>query len=50
MGREEKRQRARATKHLRKKLGRRPTDEEVEEALNDIRETKRKQTRKDIGH
>jgi DNA-directed RNA polymerase specialized sigma subunit len=42
MGREEKRRRARVTKHLRRKLGHEPTEEEIEKALAELRETRRK--------
>jgi hypothetical protein len=50
MGREEKRQRARVVKHLRKKLGHEPTEEEIDKALDALLETKRKQTGRDVGH
>jgi len=42
MGREEKRQRERAIKQLESKLGRKPTDEEIDRALASLRETRRK--------
>ena len=42
MGREEKRQRERAVKRLERRLHRKPTDEEVEKALAELRETRRK--------
>jgi len=44
MGREEKRQRERTVKQLESKLGRKPTDEEVDKALAELQETKRKRT------
>ncbi len=42
MGREEKRQRERTVKQLERRLRRKPTDEEVEKALAELRETRRK--------
>jgi len=42
MGREEKRQRERIVKQLTKKLGRKPTDEEVDKALGELQESDRK--------
>ncbi len=40
MGREEKRQRQRIIKQLKRRLRRKPTDEEVEKALAERRETR----------
>jgi len=42
MGREQKRQRARVAKQLERRLHRAPTDEEIEKALAELRETRRK--------
>jgi len=42
MGREEKRQRERAIKQLEKRLGRKPTDEEIDKAIAELETTKRK--------
>ena len=42
MGREEKRQRERTVRQLERRLHRKPTDEEVEKALAELRETRRK--------
>lgn len=42
MGREEKRQRERIARHLKRRMRRRPTEEEVEKALAELRETQRK--------
>ena len=42
MGREEKRERERLAKQLERRLHRKPTDEEVEKALAELRQTKRK--------
>lgn len=44
MGREEKRQRSRIVRQLERRLHRKPTEEEVEKALSDLRETRRKAT------
>jgi len=44
MGRKEKRQRDRTVKQLRRRLHRTPTEEEVEKALAELRETRRKTT------
>ena len=44
MGREEKRERERTVKQLEGRLRRKPTDEEVEKALAELHETKRKST------
>ena len=44
MGREEKRQRERTVKQLKRRLQRKPTSEEVEKALAELRETRRKRT------
>jgi DNA-directed RNA polymerase specialized sigma subunit len=44
MGREEKRLRKRTTQQLERRLGRKPTDEEVQQAIADLRETQRKTT------
>jgi len=49
MGREEKRQRNRIIKQLRRRLRRQPTDEEVDNALADLRETRRKATGREAG-
>ncbi len=42
MGREEKRLRERTIRQLERRLRRTPTDHEVEKAIADLRETKRK--------
>lgn len=42
MGREEKRERERTVKQLKKRLRRDPTNEEVEKALAELHETQRK--------
>lgn len=42
MGREDKRQRERVIKQLETKLGRAPTAEEIEAALDDLKESVRK--------
>jgi len=44
MGREEKRLRERTAKQLERRLRRKPTDEEVDKALADLRESRRKAT------
>jgi hypothetical protein len=49
MGREERRARARMKKHLQKTLKRTPTDEEVEEALRQLEQTKEKEGRGRLG-
>ena len=49
MGREEKRARARMKKHLQKTLKRAPTDEEIEEALCQLEQTKEKEGRGRFG-
>ena len=48
MGREEKRQRDRLVKQLTARLGRTPTEEEIEKALAKLQETKRKQSNRDL--
>ena len=48
MGREEKRQRDRLVKQLTRRLGRDPSDEEIEQALAKLRQTKRKQSNRDL--
>ena len=49
MGREEQRARARMKKHLQKTLKRAPTDEEIEEALRQLEQTKEKEGRGRFG-
>jgi DNA-directed RNA polymerase specialized sigma subunit len=44
MGREEKRERERTVKHLEQRLRRKPTDEEVEQALSEVHRTRGKLT------
>ncbi|MEE8592673.1 MAG: hypothetical protein V3T03_00970 [Candidatus Bipolaricaulota bacterium] len=44
MGREEKRERERILKQLERRLHRKPTEEEVEKALAELHETRRKTT------
>ncbi len=44
MGREEKRERERILKQLERRLHRKPTEEEVEQALAELHETRRKTT------
>jgi len=44
MGREDKRLRKRTARQLEHRLGRKPTDEEVDKAIADLRETQRKTT------
>ncbi|MFC2107889.1 hypothetical protein ACFLS5_00325 [Candidatus Bipolaricaulota bacterium] len=44
MGREEKRERERTVKHLERRLHRKPTEEEVEKALTELHEARRKRT------
>jgi len=44
MGREEKRERERILKQLERRLRRKPTEEEVEKALAELHETRRKTT------
>ena len=45
MGREDKRRRERVVRQLKQRLRRKPTEKEVEEAIADLRETKRKVAR-----
>jgi DNA-directed RNA polymerase specialized sigma subunit len=49
MGREEKRERERAIHHLERRLGRKPTDEEIDKALAELHETRRKSTGRRYG-
>ena len=42
MGREEKRERERTVKQLERRLHRKPSDEDVEKALAELHETRRK--------
>jgi len=42
MGREEKRERERTIHQLERRLGRAPTDDEIDKALGELRETRRK--------
>jgi len=49
MGRREKRQRGRIVKQLERRLHREPTEEEIEKALGELRETKRKTAGRDPG-
>ena len=49
MGREERRAHARMKKHLQKTLKRAPTDEEIEEALRQLEQTKEKEGRGRFG-
>ena len=49
MGREERRERARIKRHLQKTLKRTPTDEEIEEALRQLEQTKEKEGRGRFG-
>jgi len=44
MGREEKRERERILKQLERRLGHKPTTEEVEKALDELHVTRRKMT------
>lgn len=44
MGREEKRERERILKQLERRLHRKPTEEEVEKALTELHEARRKRT------
>ena len=44
MGREEKRQRERVARQLERRLRRKPTEEEVEKALTQLREARRKRS------
>jgi hypothetical protein len=44
MGREEKRERERTVKQLGRRLHRKPTEEEVEKALLELRQTRAKMT------
>jgi DNA-directed RNA polymerase specialized sigma subunit len=46
MGREERRQRGRVAKQLRKRLGRAPTEEEIDAALAELQETQAKEGRR----
>jgi hypothetical protein len=47
MGREDKRLRARIARQLAKRLRRKPTEEELEKAIADVRQTRRKSSRRD---
>jgi len=44
MGREEKRERDRVVKQLANRLGRKPKEAEIEKALAELQETRRKQS------
>jgi len=46
MGREERRMRTRVARQLEKRLGRKATDEEIEEALGAVQETQAKEGRR----
>jgi len=48
MGREEKRERERTVKHLERRLRRKPTEEEVEKALAELRRTRGKMTGRQV--
>jgi hypothetical protein len=48
MGREEKRERERTVKHLERRLRRKPTEEEVEKALTELRRTRGKMTGRQV--
>lgn len=49
MGREEKRERERTLKQLERRLGRKPTEEEVKKALTELHEALRKRSGRELG-
>ena len=49
MGREDKRRRERLVKQLEQRLHRKPTEEEVEKALAELDETRRKTAGRELG-